>query len=233
MLSIRTPAPLTESQWAAVRATLPTATDEARFRSELERIASDTVPPSKRQWIHFKRAQACADLIRELPYLEHIKDKDALAEQLKRQQQEENNRADELRRIAAQKQPKRFLRYRFLLDLWERGGGHLRIKTPYKRRDHRHSPLPTGPVICYLQAVATAIWGKAPGAYQVKDIKRQYQRRFKRGCSRIASISHVGVVESILVHDGENSGDVGGFSRLAEEIRLKRQRVTSAPHDHD
>jgi hypothetical protein len=96
MLSIRTPAPLTESQWAAVRATLPTGTDEAWFRSELNRIASDTVPPNKRQWIHLKRAQACGDLIRELPYLEHIKDKDALAEQLKRHQQEENNRANEL-----------------------------------------------------------------------------------------------------------------------------------------
>ena len=159
------------------------------------------MPPSKRQWIHFKRAQACGDLIRELPYLEHIKDKDALAEQLERQQQEEKNRADKLGRIAAQKQPKRFLQYCFLLDLWERAGGELGITTPYKRRDHRHSPLPTGPVICYLQRVATEIWGKAPGAYQVKDIKRQYRRTFKRGSSAIASISHVDVdvVESILV----------------------------------
>ena len=34
MLSIRPRAPLTESQWAAVRVTLPTGTDEAWFRSE-------------------------------------------------------------------------------------------------------------------------------------------------------------------------------------------------------
>jgi hypothetical protein len=194
MLSIRTPAPLTESQWAAVRATLPTGTDEAWFRSELNRIASDTVPPNKRQWIHLKRAQACGDLIRELPYLEHIKDKDALAEQLKRHQQEENNRANELRRIAAQKQPK-LLQYFFLLDLWERAGGKLGITTPYKKRGDRHSPLPTGPVIRYFQAVATAIWGRAPRAHRIKKIKRQYRRGFKRGCSDIASISHVGVVE--------------------------------------
>ena len=89
MMSIRGPSPLTESQWAAVRATLPPGTNEAWFGSELERIASDTVPPSKRCQIHLKRAQVCRDLIRELPYLEHIKDKDALAEQLERQQQDE------------------------------------------------------------------------------------------------------------------------------------------------
>ena len=83
-----------------MRATLPTGNDEAWLRSELERIASDTVPPSKRQLIHFKRAQACADLIRELPYLKHIKDKDALAEQLERQRQEEKKRVDKLARIA-------------------------------------------------------------------------------------------------------------------------------------
>lgn len=50
-------APLTEPQWAVVRATLPPGADEAEFRSELERIANDTVPPKKRQQIHLKRAQ--------------------------------------------------------------------------------------------------------------------------------------------------------------------------------
>jgi hypothetical protein len=130
-----------------------------------------------------------------------IKDKDELAEQLKRQQQQEKIRADNLARIAAQKQPKRFLQYCFLLDLWERAGGEVGITTPYKKRGDRYSPLPTGPVIRYFQAVATAIWGKAPGAYQVKDIKRQYRRRFKRGRTSIASISHVSVSadRSILV----------------------------------
>jgi hypothetical protein len=34
-------------------------TNEAWFRSELERIASDTVPPTKRQEMHLKRAQVC------------------------------------------------------------------------------------------------------------------------------------------------------------------------------
>ena len=37
---------LAELQWAAVRVTLPAGVDEAWFRSELERIASDMVPPS-------------------------------------------------------------------------------------------------------------------------------------------------------------------------------------------
>jgi hypothetical protein len=32
---------LTESQWAVIRATLPTGANEAWFRSELERIAGD------------------------------------------------------------------------------------------------------------------------------------------------------------------------------------------------
>jgi hypothetical protein len=182
-------APLTESQWAEVRATLPTGADEAWFRSELERIASDTVPPRKQQQTHLYRARICRDLIRELRYLEHIKDKDAIAEQLQRQQQEEENRADKYRRVAAQKQPKKFMQYCFLLDLWVRAGGHLGITTPHKRRDARHNPLPTGPVIRYLQTVATAIWGKAPGAYQIKDIKRRYLRTWVS--SLIASISYV------------------------------------------
>jgi hypothetical protein len=143
---------LPESQWAAVQAILPTDVDQAWFRSELERIANDTVPPRKRQQIHLKRAQVCGDLIRELPYLEHIKDKDALAEELERQRQQEKNSADKFRRMAAQKQPKRSLQYCFLLDLWERAGGHLPITTPYKRRDDRRTPPPTGPVIRYLEA---------------------------------------------------------------------------------
>ncbi len=63
--------------------------------------------------IHNKRAQVCGDLIRELPYLRHIADKAALAEQLELQQ-----RAEVSRRIAAQKQPTRFLQCCFLLDLW-------------------------------------------------------------------------------------------------------------------
>jgi hypothetical protein len=190
--------PLTESQWAKVRATLPNGVNETSFRSELDRIASDTVPPKKQQRIHLKRSQVCTDLIRELPYLEHIKDKDGLAGQLERQQQEEKARSEIFQRIAAQKQPTLFLQYCFLLELWVRAGGHLRITTPYKRRGDRHSPLPTGPVIPYFQAVATAIWGKAPGAYQIKDITRRYRRTFKRASSLIASFSQVRV-EPILV----------------------------------
>jgi hypothetical protein len=190
---------LTGSQWTAVWATLPTGTNEAWFRSELERIASDTVPPRKQQQAHLNRAQVCRDFIHELRYLAQIKDKDALAKQLQRQEQEEESLADKYRRIAAQKRPKRFLQYCFLLDLWVRAGGHLRIRTPYKRRDARHNPLPTGPVIPYLQAVATAIWGKTPGADQIKKIKRQYLRTFKgRGSSDIASTSYV-TVEPILI----------------------------------
>ena len=104
------------------------------------------------------------------------------SEQLERQQQAEKNRANKFARIAAQKQPK-LLQYFFLLDLWERAGGELGITTPYKKRGDRHRPLPTGPVIRYFQAVATAIWGKAPRAHRIKVIKRQYRRRFKRGCS--------------------------------------------------
>jgi hypothetical protein len=177
----------------AVRATLPAEVDEGWFRSELERIAGDTVPPGLRLQMHLKRAQTCGDLVRELPNLEHIKDKDAFSDQLQRQQEHEKRCAEFYRRIAAQKQPKRFLQYCFLLELWERAGRHLRIKTPYKKRDDRHSPRPTGPVIPYFQAVATAIWGKAPGAYQIKDIKRQYLRTFKRGSSFITSFSQVKV----------------------------------------
>jgi hypothetical protein len=175
--------PLTESQWGKVRATLPNGVDETSFRSELDRIASDTVPPKKQQRIHLKRSQVCTDLIRELPYLKHIKDRHVLAEQLERQRQEEKNLADKYRRIAAR------LQYCFVLDLWVRAGGHLPITTPYKRRDARHSPRPTGPVIPYLQAVATAIWGKPPGADQIKKIKRRYLRTWVS--SVIASTSYV------------------------------------------
>jgi hypothetical protein len=60
-------APLTESQWTAVRTTLPKAADQGRFRIELEPIASDTVPPRKWQQSHLERALVCVDLIRELP----------------------------------------------------------------------------------------------------------------------------------------------------------------------
>src|SRR5262249_43014241 len=95
-------APLTESQWAEVRTNLPNGADEAGFRIELERILSDTmIPPKIRQQIHFKRAQLCRSLMCELPYLEHIKDKNAFAKQLGRQQQEEENLAEKYRRIAA------------------------------------------------------------------------------------------------------------------------------------
>ena len=61
--------------------------------------------------MRLKRAQICRDLIRDLPNLEHIKDKDALSDQLQRQQEQEKDRAEIYRRIAAQKQPKRFLQY--------------------------------------------------------------------------------------------------------------------------
>jgi hypothetical protein len=184
---------LTESQWAAVRATLPPDVDEVWFRSELERIASETLPPKRLYQIYLERAERLQHLIRDLPDLEYVENNDALREQLRRQQEHEKDRADFYRRMAEQKQPKRFLQYCFILDLWERAGGHLPIKTPYKKRDARRSPLPTGPVIPYLQAVATAIWGKAPGAHQVKDTKSRYQRRFKR--TAITSFSHVTIDE--------------------------------------
>ena len=87
---------------------------------ELARIAGETVPPKRRYEIHVERAERLQHLLRDLPNLEYVKTNDALREQLRRQQEHENDRAKLYRRIAAQKQPKRFLQYCFILDLWER-----------------------------------------------------------------------------------------------------------------
>jgi hypothetical protein len=177
----------TESQWEAVRATLPGAVDETWFRRELERIATDTVSPKKRERLYLDRARHCADLIRDLPSMEHIKDKGALLEQLKRQQKEDSNRAKLYGRIAAQKRPIRFLRQCEILQLWERAGGDLGITTRRKKRNDPHHPPPTGVVIPYFRSAATTIWGRAPGAHQIKDIVRRYRRTFKPASSLITS----------------------------------------------
>jgi hypothetical protein len=181
----------TELQWASIRETLPSDVDETTFRGELERIAIGTVSPKKQETVYFDRARLCADLIRELPGMEHIKDKGALLEQLKHQQQEDRNRAKIYGHIAAQKQPRRFLQQCEILQLWERAGGVVRITTPRRKRDDEHNPLPRGAVIRYFQSVATAIWGRAPSAHQIKDIVRRYRRTFKPASSLIASSTRV------------------------------------------
>jgi hypothetical protein len=181
----------TELQWAAVRATLPSGVHETSFRGELERIAIGMVWPKKQERIHLDRARRCTVLIGDLPGMEHIKDKGALLEQLKRQLQEDRNRAKIYGHMAAQKQPRRFLQQCEILQLWERAGGVVRITTPRRKRDDHRNPLPRGAVIQYFQSVATAIWGRAPSAHQIKDIVRRYRRTFKPASSLIASSTRV------------------------------------------
>jgi hypothetical protein len=183
----------TESQWAAVKATLPSGVDEAWFRGELERIASDTSSPKRRERIYLDRARLCAQMSRELPGMEHIGDKDALSEQLKCQQREDSYRGKIYGHIAAQRQPRRFLQQCNVLQLWQHVGGALGINTPRRKKDDPHNPLPTGAVIPYFQAAAMAVWGKAPSAHQIKKIVPRYRRFFKTASSNIASFSMVKV----------------------------------------
>jgi hypothetical protein len=178
---------ITDSEWAAVRATLPKGVDERWFRGELERIKSDTPSPKKQETIYIDRARLCANMIQALPGMEHISDKDAIAEQLKRQQQEDSSRGKFYGRITAERQPRRFLQYCNLLCLWMQVGGRIAIKTPGKKRGDHRSPLPTGDVIPYFQAAAKAIRGTAPTAHQIKKIARRCRDHFKPASSDLAS----------------------------------------------
>jgi hypothetical protein len=184
----------TERQWEAVRVTLPSGVDETLFRRELECIALNTPSPRKQEQLYIDSARLCADFIRRLPSMEEIKDQDELREQLKRQQQSDSNRAKIYGHIAAQKQPKHFLKQCEILQLWERAGGCLFINTPPKKRDDPHFPQPTGDVISYFQAVAAPLGLRTPGAYQIKAIVRQYRRTLKPGSSLIASSTQLSVV---------------------------------------
>jgi hypothetical protein len=200
----------TESQWEAVRVTLPRGVDETRFRCALERIAIGTSSPKRQERICFDRAQLCAALIRELPGMEHIKDKDALFEQLKRQKREDTNRGRIYGRIADQKQPNRFLQQCEILQLCEGAGGAVRVTTPRRRRDDPRARPPTGAVIAYFHAAARMICGKAPGAYQIKDICSRYRRALKPGDSFIASFTKLRVdatsVQRASTHIASSTG---------------------------
>jgi hypothetical protein len=184
----------TERQWKAVRGTLPSGVDETLFRRELESIALDTSSPRKQEQLYLDSARLCADFIRRLPSMEEIKDKDQLREQLKRQQQSDRNRAKIYGHIAAQKQPRHFLKQCEILQLWEGACGRPRITTPQKKRDDPHTPPPTGDVISYFQAVAAPLGLRTPGAYQIKDIVRRYRRTFRPGSTLIASATQLSVV---------------------------------------
>jgi hypothetical protein len=168
------------------------------FRGELERIANDTLSPKKQEQMYLDSARLCAAMIRRLPAMEHITDRVALSEQLKHQQQEDRNRAKIYGRIAAQKQPRRFLQQCNILRLWQRAGGGLGITTPIKKRDDRRTPLPRGAVILYFQAVAGAIWGKAPSADRIKEIVREYRRTFKPGNSIMGGLGGLSADSFVL-----------------------------------
>jgi len=184
----------TERQWEAVRGTLPSGVDETLFRRELERIALDTTSPKKQEQLYLDSARLCAEFIRRLPSMEEIRDQDELREQLKRQQQSDSYRAKIYGHIAAQKQPRRFLKQCEILQLWDGVGGCLRITAPPKKRDDYHTPQPTGAVIPYFQAVAAPIWGRTPGAHQIRYIVQRYHRTFRPGSTLIASSTQLSVV---------------------------------------
>lgn len=185
---------ITESDWNRIRATLPGGVDETWFRGALECIASEpTVSPKKQEGIYLNRARSCADLIRYLPGMEHLNVNDALLEQLNRQQQADTIRGRFNGRIAAQKRPTRFLRQCGILHLWERAGGSLRTTTRIKKRSDTCHPQPTGAVILYFQAAATAICGKAPRAHHIKRMIREYRSHFRPASSLISSSAAVKV----------------------------------------
>jgi hypothetical protein len=218
----------TERQWKAVRGTLPSGVDETLFRRELESIALDTSSPRKQEQLYLDSARLCADFIRRLPSMEEIKDKDQLREQLKRQQQSDRNRAKIYGHIAAQKQPRHFLKQCEILQLWEGACGRPRITTPQKKRDDPHTPQPTGAVISYFQAVAAPILGRTPSAHQIKDIVRRYRRTFRPGSSLIASSTQLSVVAASVKQGSTHIASSTQLGLDATSVKQGSTRIASS-----
>ena len=162
------------SKWAAVEAMLPAGADTALFRIEAERIARNTpLELEERCQQYLRRAQLCADVVRALPDLEHVCDKDAVARQFCLQRDECKARADF---IARHKRRWRFWRHFELLALGEHMGIDLRYVSPSQKRQGEHRwPEPHGLGIVYLQKSAAAI-GAPLGAHQALDLLKTYAR---------------------------------------------------------
>jgi hypothetical protein len=165
---------LEASKWAAVEAMLPSGADAALFRSEAERIARNTpLELEGRRQQYLSRAQLCADVVRALPDLEQVCDKDTVAKQFCLQRDECKARADF---IARHKRRSRFWRHFELLALGEYMGLDLGYVSPSEKRQGEHRwPEPHGPGIIYLQKLAEAI-GAPVGAHQALDLLKTYAR---------------------------------------------------------
>ena len=176
------PTDISSKQRRDLERTLPPGTDLAHVLAELERIKGDRTPPRQRMNEALDDARLCRNFDRALPKFGFIHDRNALAEQLRGQIRWFDEQAKLFEHIAAQKSPRRFLRQCEILWVWDRVRGDFGISSPRKKRLGGEFPRlgtkwakPSGPVITYFMAAAMIVFGKAPGAHQIKDIVQDYK----------------------------------------------------------
>ena len=166
---------LSDHVWRTVEKTLSASADRVLVRTELERIARDTATPRQRAEECDDRAQLCRNFSQVLAAMELIENKPALTEQLRRQINYETEQVEVFRRIAKEKQPRKFLRHCEILWLWEYVGGSRPATTTPKKRSETTGWAPQGEVFPYFQAAAKVVFGKSPNADQIKKIISSYR----------------------------------------------------------
>jgi hypothetical protein len=207
---------ISDADFDEVERTLPTAADRTYVRNRLKQIKQSEITLAKTlpeqlaaQWEII--ARRCEELrgsldteLAELPEPEPREQRVAFLQELKRRGDAAEKQIALYRQISKARRPA-FRRHCTLLWLWEAIGGDLGISNPPRKlRDEATWPLPTGPVIAYFQAAAKAVFGETPGAWQIRDIVRDFQRLHL--AARLSTEGNLSVDDSkiFILHDGKH-----------------------------
>jgi len=206
-MKYRRPAELVDQWWPAVEMMLPVGADRDFVRRRIEQIRASIVEKTSPQRLRKQCEKDARHYDQTIRTLRKIKNDQATAviAQLAQLSAAEKKQAEIYRQIAKVKRPY-FLHQCELLRLWQTLGGDLGITTPETGNPH-------GLVIPFFQAASRAVFGKAPAPYQIRNIKREFQRIYKHshlaGTGGLAADeSKIFVVRSIdgeqwkIFHDG-------------------------------
>ena len=157
-----------DKHWSAIKKTLPARADHKAVRQGLEEIAArvDAEAPSAKALLEKfeSRARLANQLIAALG-----EDNPALVETLTRQRNADRDKAGGYQREGDQRWRKRRYERRWdVLVLWDSNCGKVTAHT-------------RGPHVDFFRVVSLAIWGKAPGTNQAKQIFREFRREWYFG----------------------------------------------------
>jgi len=207
-------AELADEWWLAIEPMLPAGADRTFARKRIEEIrdsARKRVSPRQLQKQCEERAASCDRTIRLLRKKSDNDQAMDLVEQLAQFSAAEKAEAKTYSRVGRVKRP-HFLQQCELLWLWQSLGGDLSITTPKKGE-------PYGPVILFFQAASQAVFGKAPKAFQIRNIvQRDFQRLNQH---RLAGAGGLAAAATMIMAGAAHFAGTGGLGADAEVVKAK------------